>query len=138
MNTETIAPQISLSKFRLNLMRAIYGLTFLSLGSQIWPMIFSPDELLQPFNGIVYSFWAAYSALMILGVWHPLKMIPLILLQLFYKSVWMIGVAYPLWAAGQFEPENSELFRSFSIAIIIDLLVIPWSYLIKKHFRKKE
>ena len=28
-------------------------------------------------------------------------MVPLLLLQLFYKSVWLIAVAPPLWWAGQ-------------------------------------
>lgn len=136
MNTEITLPPLSLSKLRLNVLRVVYALTFLTLGSKMWPIIISPDEMLEPFNGIVYAFWAAYSTLMILGVWHPLKMIPLILLQLFYKLVWVLGVAYPLWVAGQFDPMNSALFRSFSIAIIIDLFIIPWPYLFKVHFRK--
>jgi hypothetical protein len=47
------------------------------------------------------SFWAALVTLSGLGLRYPLKMLPLLFMQLFYKSVWLIAVAFPLGAAAR-------------------------------------
>ena len=122
-----------ISKIRLYLMQGVYGLTFLSLGLQMWPEIIWPSELIQPLEGVAYSFWAAYSLLMVLGVRHPVKMLPLLVLQFVYKSTWVLGVGLPLWSAGQLEPFESALFRACFIGAVLDLFIIPWSYVCRNY-----
>jgi len=51
-------------------------------------------------------------------------MLPLLLLQLYYKSVWLIAVALPLWSSGR----PPELTKTFVIGVVGDLIVIPWTY----------
>jgi hypothetical protein len=46
--------------------------------------------------GIIGSVYLAFGLLSILGLRSPLKFVPVLLLQLFYKSIWFIGVALPL------------------------------------------
>ncbi len=116
------------SKIRIYLIKGLYLLTFLTLGHSAWSELLFPSEPWIPLEGVTYSFWAAYATLMGLGLRYPIRMLPLLLLQLFYKSVWLVCIAYPLWSQGQLDPSESGLFRSFAIAIPIDLLVIPWSY----------
>lgn len=124
------------SKFYLYAMRAIYLLTFLSLGYSTWSEIINPSEVWGPYDGVTYSFWAAYATLMGLGIRYPLKMLPLLLLQLFYKSVWAIGIAYPLWSSGQLDSTSEGFLRPFLIAIPIDLIVIPWGYVFKNYIKQ--
>ncbi|WP_282080532.1 hypothetical protein [Aquimarina algiphila] len=117
-----------LSKIRLYLMRGLYLLTFLSLGYNSWLEIIIPSEKWGPYDGITFSFWAAYATLMGIGIRYPIKMLPLLLLQLFYKSVWLIGIAYPLWSTDQLDSVSADFLRPFLIAIPVDLIVIPWGY----------
>ena len=48
-------------KFYLYAMRAIYRLTFLRLGYSTWSGIINPSEVWGPYDGVTYSFWAAYA-----------------------------------------------------------------------------
>lgn len=125
------------SRLRLYLMRAVYLLTFLGLGYSVWPQIISPDKLWDPLTGVAFSFWAAYSALMGLGVRYPLKMLPLLILQLFYKSVWFLAVILPLRSAGQLDLAATGMIRTFAIAVVLDLIVIPWPYVLANYVRKR-
>jgi hypothetical protein len=66
------------------------------------------------------AFGAALSALAILGVIHPIKMLPLPLLQLVYKLIWLSMVAFPLWSKNQLnDPETIRLARIF-FAVNVD------------------
>ena len=121
------------SKYRLYLMRVLFLLTFLFLGKDAWTGLIIHEGIWNPLEGVAYSFWAAYSTLMILGLRRPLKMTPLLLLQFFYKLVWLIGVAFPLWRDNHFD-DAKELTIIFIVGIVLDLLVIPWKYVFKKYF----
>src|SRR5262249_62346932 len=77
-----------------------------------WKRILTHEGPWDPLHGVAFSFWAAYSVLMLLGLRYPLKFLPLLLLQLFYKLVWLAAVALPLWSANQLrrsEEHTSEL-----------------------------
>jgi hypothetical protein len=115
------------SKFRFYLLRFYYALNFVGLGYQAWSEIFAHKGLWEPIPGIAYSFWAAFSLLAILGIIHPLKMIPLLLVQFTYKLIWSIIVAYPIWNANQL-PASHALTNIMVKGVFIDLLIIPWPY----------
>lgn len=120
------------SMFRLYLMRLLYLLNFVLLGLDVWPGIVNHKGAWDPLHGVAFSFWAALSALSGLGVRYPLKMLPLLLLQLFYKSVWLIAVALPLWSAGR----STNLTNPFVIGVVLDLIVIPWPYVLANYVKK--
>ncbi|MFM7357999.1 MAG: hypothetical protein ACKO1T_05405 [Sediminibacterium sp.] len=121
------------AKYRLYLMRGFYVFAFIFLGRDAWTELIFHKEIWEPLDGVAYSFWAAYSTLMILGLRRPLKMLPLLLLQFFYKSIWLIGVALPLWRNNQFE-DAKELTTIFIVGVVLDILIIPWKYVFKKYF----
>jgi hypothetical protein len=70
------------SVLRLYVMRLLYGLNFVFLGKGMWTEIFTHEGAWQPLPAVALSFWAALSLLMGLGILHPLKMIPILLIQL--------------------------------------------------------
>ena len=77
------------STFRLYLMRALYLLNFVLLGLDVWPEVLRHQGAWDPLKGVAFSFWAALSALSGLGVRYPVKMLPLLLLQLILQ----VGIA---------------------------------------------
>ena len=89
------------SRIRVHAMRLVYLLNFVGLGWTAWPAVISPAKPLGLIDGVAFSFWAAFAALMGFGVRYPLQMLPLLLLQLSYKVVWLLAVALPLRSAGQ-------------------------------------
>jgi len=124
-------------KYNLYLMRILFVLTFLFLGRDAWTEIFSHIGQWKPLDGVAYSFWAAYSTIMILGLRQPLKMIPLLLLQFSYKLIWLIAVAVPLYKSNNFD-EAKELTIIFMIGVVLDILIIPWKYVFRNYFTTKE
>ena len=122
-------------KYRLYLMRVLFVITFLFLGKDAWTELITHEGVWNSIEGVAYSFWAAYSVLMILGLRRPLKMTPLLLLQFFYKLVWLIGVAFPLWRNNHFDGAKG-LTVIFFVGIVLDLLVIPWTYVFRTYFSK--
>ena len=125
---------IGVSRFRIYLLRFFYALVIVLLGVEVWTEIFTRKGVWQPLPAVAFSFWAAFSLLAILGLLHPLKMIPLLLVQFSYKLIWLIIVAFPLWSANELTGSAAQgLTEANSIGIIIDLLVIPWSYVWKNY-----
>lgn len=127
------ANTIDVSRIRKYVMKALYLLTFVGVGYQAWAAIIAPEKPLETIEGIVYSFWVAYATLMALGLRYPLKMIPLLLLQLFYKAVWVLGVYLPM-KNNDLITESAEGFLKICItAMLLDLFIIPWGYVYKTY-----
>ena len=129
--SRTMSEEISL--FRLYLMRFLYLLNFVLLGLDVWPGIINHLGAWDPVKGVAFSFWAALSALSGLGLRYPLKMLPLLLLQLLYKLVWLIAVALPQWAALRSTP----IARAMVIGVVLDLIAIPWPYVLSNYVTKR-
>ena len=123
-------------KWRLILLRIFYVLLFVGLGSKVWPAIFTRGASWEPLAGIAFSFWAALSVLALLGLRYPLKMLPLLLLQMLYKTIWLLAVALPLWRAGKFDVTAHELFVACAVGVVGDLIVIPWRYVLDNYVLK--
>lgn len=126
------------SPVRLNLLRAAYLLTFAFLAIQVWPDLIVGDRDWEPLTGIAVSFYAALSILCVLGVRNPLAMLPLLLLQISYKVVWLLAVWLPLQLAGRADElsiEGFDLFVPFVVVVVLDLVVIPWPYVMMRFVR---
>ena len=82
--------------------------------------------------GIVGSVYLAFGILSILGLRSPLRFVPVLLLQLCYKSIWLIGVILPMLIAGRFPRYALPTVIIFATYIIGDLIAIPFSYIVAK------
>jgi hypothetical protein len=128
---------IGVSKFRFYLLRFYYALNALLLGALSWLEIFTHNGLWQPLPAVAFSFWAAFSALAILGILHPLKMMPLLLVQFSYKLIWSIIVAYPLWSANHLAGSSAQELTNINFrGAVVDLFIIPWTYVVKNYILK--
>jgi hypothetical protein len=126
------------STARLNLLRVAYFLTFAFLAFQVWPGIIAGDRGWEPLAGVGVSFYAALSALCLLGLRYPLAMLPLIFIQLFYKIVWLLAVAVPRQFAGPgMSGGGPDLSVLFLVVVVLDLVVIPWPYVVARFVRAR-
>jgi hypothetical protein len=82
--------------------------------------------------GIVGSVYVAFGLLSILGLRSPLKFVPVLLLQLCYKLVWLIGVLVPLLVSARF-PGYAIPIAAVIVAFVIgDFIAIPFRYVFAK------
>jgi hypothetical protein len=124
-----------ISLFRLYLLRALYLLIVVGLGLVVWPGVIHHEKPWELMEGVVACMLAAFSALSLLGLRYPLQMLPLLLWELVWKSIWLIVVALPLWSAGQMD-EATWATASACLLVVIIPFVIPWRYVFA-HYAKK-
>jgi hypothetical protein len=85
--------------------------------------------------GIAFSLYGGFALLMLWGVRFPVRMLPLILLQILYKMIWLIVVGYALWSAGRLNPEAIGTIEFFASIVVLDLVIIPWPYIFENYVR---
>jgi hypothetical protein len=103
------------------------------VASDAWRTILTHQGDWDRFQALSYCVWAAYPTLAILGLIHPLRMLPIMLFTAFYKMLWLAIVAYPLWRAGTLAGSAAEpMTRAFIMAPVL-MLVIPWGYVFRTY-----
>lgn len=121
--------------WRQHVLRASLFLSFIGLAMDNWSMVLFPDESLDPWTGVAISFYAAFSLLCLLGIRFPLKFLPLLLIQLIYKSAWLVSTYLPAYQANLVNENLSSWFWVMAPGIAIDLLVIPWKYVYLEYIK---
>src|SRR2546423_15594271 len=88
-------------RINIYLLRLIYFLILVFVGSDSWGAIITHKGPWDHVRAVAFCVWASYSTLSVLGLIHPLKMLPIMIFIIFYKVLWLIVVAYPLWHANE-------------------------------------
>ncbi len=83
-------------KYKIVLLRLLYALMAVFLGLDAWSHILTHQGTWDPTEAAAWSVWALYSVLALGGLLHPLRMLPIVLLEIAYKSIWLAVVALPL------------------------------------------
>lgn len=125
-----------ISTFRLYLLRAVYLLIVVGLGLQIWPGVIHHATATELMDGVVSSLLTAVSLLAVLGLRYPLQMLPLLLFELAWKSIWLIAFALPLWSAHQIDAGTRETIKACVLGIVIFPIGIPWRYVFAHYIAK--
>ena len=73
--------------------------------------------------------------LALLGIVNPLKMLPLVLLEIFYKLLWLGIVAFPLARNGELAGSPAEEMTIYFILVVLPILATPWKYVWHTYFR---
>jgi hypothetical protein len=120
--------------WRVNLLRAGYLLLIVGLGLTVWPSIFDPARNWAPDRGIIVAMLGALSLLALVGLRHPLRMLPLLLWEIAWKTIWLTRIALPLWTGGRFDAATAETTMECLMAILI-VAVIPWDYVLLAYVR---
>ena len=123
-----------ISLLRLYVMRAFFVLLFLERGYRALPALIAPTVPLGVWDGVAYSFWGALALLALVGVRYPLQMVPVLLIFLLYKILWLAGVALPRWSAGApFDARMTQFTWAMALGAAIDLLIIPWGFVFRNY-----
>jgi hypothetical protein len=123
-------------RINIYLLRLVFILMFFVLGRDTWTHIFTHQGAWEPGNAMAWCVWTAFATLAGLGIFRPLKMLPILLLEIFYKVLWLILVAYPLWSAGRLEGSSAEGTTSAFLWVILPIVAVPWVYVIGNYIYK--
>jgi hypothetical protein len=120
-------------RINIYVMRLFFALMFVFVATDSWTVIIKHEGAWDPTRAVAWCTWAAYSTLAILGVFHTLRMLPIMLFMIFHKGLWLIVVAYPLWVAGTLKGSPAEGMAYMFSGIIIPIVFMPWKYVFKKY-----
>ena len=126
-------PSPELSLLRLYLLRAVYLLIALAQGSQTWPAIVHHTKPWDMWHGVGMSFLGALTALSLLGIRYPVRMLPLLMFELAWKLLWVLAAWLPLWLAHSVDPDTADSFFPIIVGVILVPLVLPWGYIWKNY-----
>lgn len=124
------------SLLRLYVLRATYLLIAVGLTVMIWPLILSLPPKLEHMRGVVWSLLAAVSVLAAIGIRYPLQMIPVLLFELVWKSIWIVAIGLPLRSANAMTPGVQSTWDDCLISIPLFLVAIPWGYVFENYIRR--
>lgn len=120
----TAPPRLGLG--RLYLMRAGYLLMGLGIALVKWPLL--PQASAMPlYEGVTLCLLTAISLLALLGLRYPVQLLPVLLLEVVWKLLWLAAVALPRAATGQLDSATSQVLVNCSLVVVI-IAVIPWRY----------
>ncbi|QDQ25381.1 hypothetical protein FNU76_02870 [Chitinimonas arctica] len=124
-----------ISLFRLYLLRAMYLFIVVGFGLFMWPSILRNHQSWELMEGVVNCMLVAFWTLSVLGLRYPLQMLPILLWELIWKSLWLLAVALPQWSSGHMDQATQANVIACAVVVLIPF-VIPWRYFITHYLKK--
>jgi hypothetical protein len=124
------------SVFRLNLLRATYLLLLVGLAFDQWPGLLRHPDTWTLMRGVVCAMLTAVSLLAVLGLRYPLQMLPLLLFELTWKTIWLLVFALPPWLGHRMTAGIAETAFACVLGLVIFPAVIPWPYVVAHYLKK--
>jgi len=120
--------------FRVNLMRVAYLLMVVGLALVKWPLFLRDGGVasLPLFEGVVAVILTAMSLLALVGLRHPVAMLPLLVLETLWKLIWLAAVGLPHLLADDVDAQMGSTLASMSLVVVI-IAVTPWDHVWKRY-----
>ena len=128
------AAEGEVSLARLYVLRATYLLLVVGLGAMILPSLVRHEPLAR---GVIASLLGAVWVLAFVGLRYPLRMLPLLMFELVWKTIWLIAFGLPQWSSGQVPPTFAEDFSNIVFGVVLMPLVIPWGYVYRHYVKQR-
>ena len=126
--------QVSL--FRLYLLRAMYLFMAVGIALVFWPDVLRHTNDQGKAHGVQMCLLASLGVFAALGVRYPLRMLPILLFEFFWKALWTVSMFLPIWQAHQVDAATQENLFAVGMGVVLCPLVIPWGYVLSKYVLK--
>jgi hypothetical protein len=127
---------IEVSSLRLYGLRAMYLFIVVGLGIFLWPDVLDPRKHWQLMEGEASCMLAAFSLLCLLGLRYPLQMLPVLLWEVTWKTLWLLLVPLPQWMAGRLDESLKPTIFAVSLVVLV-YLAIPWGYVFEHYIKAR-
>lgn len=136
---ESVAPvpqaagngEVSLA--RLYVMRLMYLVLALGIGAMVLPTLLSHGPGTE---GLVTCLLGGVGLLAILGLRYPLQMVPLLMFELVWKTMWVLDFGLPRLLANQLTADLAQDLKGTMVGVVLMPLVIPWGYVWRHYVQR--
>ena len=131
---EAAAPPgtVEVSLVRLYILRATYLLLIVGIGAMVGPPLVVHEPAAR---GVIPSLIGAVGLLAIIGLRYPLRMLPLLMFEFAWKTLWLLDFGLPQWLSGAMPPTFAEDMFNIAFGVVLMPIVIPWGY-VWRHYVK--
>jgi hypothetical protein len=129
--TDSTEGEVSLA--RLYVLRATYLLLVVGLGALIGPQLVDHAPTAR---GVIASLLGGVGLLALIGLKYPLQMLPLLMFEFAWKTLWLFAFGLPQWSAGEMPATFAEDFQNIAVGVILLPIVIPWGYVYRHYIRQ--
>lgn len=135
---ETAGREREVPMWRLYLLRAVYAifvvpaLIMVPLGSGPLPRLLfhAPAE-----RGMISGIQAGLFVMCAIGIRYPLKMLPVLLFEFVWKTIWLVFYGLPQWSSGVRAPQWDMDIYLIGGAPFLAALIVPWTYVFRHYLR---
>jgi hypothetical protein len=125
-----IEGEVSLS--RLYVLRAMYLLLVIGGAIVFLPQLIGHEPTAR---GVIPSMLGGMWLLACFGLRYPLQMLPILLFELVWKTIWLIDYGLPQWRAGVHTTQFTEDFKAIALGVIL-IPIIPWGYVFRHYLKR--
>jgi hypothetical protein len=119
------------------LLKLLFTLMFLFLTYDSWTHILHHTGPWDPANSAAWFMWGSCSVIAVIGIRRPLKMLPIVLFEVIYKTAWLIVVAFPLYQRNQLTGTPAEGMAHNFMLVILPIVAMPWRYFFRTYIMDK-
>lgn len=117
-----------LSPLRLTLIRACYAILFVGLSLRYGPVFAQGLHTLSRMDGVVVAVLSTMGLLSVIGLFSPIRMLPLLVFEVAWKLIWVTAVALPKWLDGSLDEATLSILFNCAVALPF-VFIVPWRYL---------
>lgn len=121
------------SRLQLHLLRAMYLVIVLGLGLTAWPDIIAPAARAADSYSVILAFLGALSLLALLGLRYPLQLLPILLFEICWKSLWVLVFALPVWLESGLDEYAAGVLFACVLGIVLTPIAVPWKYVMARY-----
>lgn len=129
--------KMELSLLRLYSLRALYLFIALGLMLSLWADTIASMGVSSDSYTVIGAMLVTMSLLSLLGVRYPIKMLPVLLFELLWKVIWLLGFSLPAYLNGSLDDYAMGTTFACAIGVILTPLAIPWGYVSKEYISSK-
>ena len=117
---------------RLYVLRAMYLLLVIGGAFEFLPQLIHHEPTAR---GVIPSMLGGLWVLACFGLRYPQQMLPILLFEVVWKTIWLIDYGLPQRIAGVNTTQFTEDFKAIAMGAVILLPLIPWGYVFRHSLR---
>jgi hypothetical protein len=121
------------SLLRLYVMRLMYLVMALGIGALVLPTLLNHGAGTE---GLETCLLGGIGLLAILGLRYPLQMLPLLMFELVWKTMWVLDFGLPKLWTNHLTADFAQDLKGTMVGVILMPLVIPWGYVWRHYVRR--
>ncbi|MEL6870585.1 MAG: hypothetical protein AAFO81_12365 [Pseudomonadota bacterium] len=126
----------AVASWRIAALRILYLVIAVMLSSFVWQQLLFESADWPPIRGIAKAMMAAMALLCLVGVRYPLQMLPIMLFELFWKTIWLLMIALPAQLNDRWNPDFDSILYECLAALML-YAIVPWGYVWARFVRHR-